>query len=296
VDGSSLLVPLNQIPTDLMTQPGSGLENKVQAALNSGADKQKSELKKASQEFEAIFIAYLLKVMRETIEESGLTEGGFGKSIYTDLFDQEISVSMAKRGALGISDMLYRDLSAKALNSGQPGETKPKDSPEANPVAPNSSGHSTGASIPGSTPQSSEPDISDLQLPVRAPVSSGYGLRRDPFSHQIQFHKGLDLAAPEGMKVVAALPGTVVSAGYQSGYGNSVVIQHAGGLQTRYGHLEKVNVKAGDAVTSEEVLGTVGNTGRSTGPHLHFEVIRMGKQVDPAAEFSLKAADLRRRS
>ena len=295
MDGSSLLVPLNQIPTDLMTQPGSGLESKVRAAQNAGGDKQKSELKKASQEFEAVFIAYLLKVMRETIEESGLTEGGFGKSIYTDLFDQEVAVSMAKRGALGISDMLYRDLSAKALNSAQPGEAKPKDAPKTNPAAPNSSEHESGTGVPGSTARSSEPDISDLQLPVRAPVSSGYGLRRDPFSHQIQFHKGLDLAAPEGMKVVAALPGTVVSAGYQSGYGNSVVIQHAGGLQTRYGHLEKVNVKAGDVVMSEEVLGTVGNTGRSTGPHLHFEVIRMGKQVDPASELNSQVAGLQRR-
>ena len=294
MDASSLLVPLNQVPTDLITHPGSGLESKVRAAQNSGADKQKSELKKVSEEFEAVFIAYLLKVMRETIEESGLTEGGFGKTIYTELFDQEISVYMAKRGALGISDLLYRDLSAKALNNAQPGEAKPKDSPQEDP-APHSSGHSNLSGIPGSTPESSGLDISDLQLPVRAPISSGFGLRRDPFSHQVQFHKGLDLAAPQGMKVIAALPGTVISAGYQSGYGNSVVIQHAGGLQTRYGHLDKVNVRAGDVVASEEVLGTVGNTGRSTGPHLHFEVTRMGKRVDPASELGSQVAGLQRR-
>jgi murein DD-endopeptidase MepM/ murein hydrolase activator NlpD len=296
VDGSSLLVPLNQIPTDLITQPGSGLESKIRAAQQASADKQKGELKKASEQFEAIFLAYLLKVMRETIEESGLTEGGFGKSIYTELFDQEISVNMARRGALGISDMLYRDLSARALNNGQTGEAESKDPPQKDPGALQSPGISDGSAIPVSAPGSSEPDISDLQLPVRAPISSEFGSRRDPFSHQVRFHKGVDLAAPEGMKVVAALPGTVISAGYQSGYGNSVLIQHADGLQTRYCHLQKVNVKAGDVVTSEEVVGTVGNTGRSTGPHLHFEVIRMGKQVDPASEFGFQIADLPRGS
>lgn len=294
MDGSSLLVPLNQIPTDLMAKPGSALEAKIRAAQNTGADKQKQELKKASQEFESIFMAYLLKVMRETIQESGLTEGGgFGKSIYTEMFDQEISVSMAKRGTLGIADLLYKNLSAMAANDVQSGDAKPKESPGADPATSYSTGD-TPASGPAVSKVSNGPEISDLQLPVSAPISSAFGLRRDPLSHQVRFHKGVDLAAPTGMKVIAPLPGTVISAGYQIGYGNSIVIQHAGGLQTRYGHLEKVNVKAGDAVTAEEVLGTVGNTGRSTGPHLHFEVIRMGKQVDPAAEF--KAADLRRRS
>jgi murein DD-endopeptidase MepM/ murein hydrolase activator NlpD len=106
-------------------------------------------------------------------------------------------------------------------------------------------------------------------------------MRKDPLSRQVRFHKGLDLAAPEGMKVIAALPGTVISAGHETGYGNAVLIQHSGGLQTRYGHLGSVQVKAGDRVDSEAVLGTVGNTGRSTGPHVHFEVIRLGKPVNP---------------
>ena len=106
------------------------------------------------------------------------------------------------------------------------------------------------------------------------------------FSYYLSINAGkkaltLDLAAPEGMKVAAALPGKVISAGYQRGYGRTVLLQHSGGLQTRYAHLGSINVKAGDGVASEETLGTVGNTGRSTSPHLHFEVIRMGEPVDP---------------
>jgi murein DD-endopeptidase MepM/ murein hydrolase activator NlpD len=77
------------------------------------------------------------------------------------------------------------------------------------------------------------------------------------------------------------LSGTVVSAGYENGYGNTILIQHSGGLQTRYAHLGSMNVKTGDVVASQQMIGSVGDTGRSTGPHLHFEVIKMGKAIDP---------------
>jgi len=287
VDSSSIINPLPQVPTDLSATAASKLENKIRAAQNSTGDKQKNELKKVSQEFESLFIAQLLKVMRETIEESGLMEGGFGKSIYTDLFDQEVARSMAKRGVLGISDLLYKNLSDKNSQVGQPTSTNPAPSNEAPAqTSPADSG----------TSGKPEPEISDLQLPVQAPVSSSFGMRNDPFSHQATFHKGVDLAAPDGTKVVAALPGTVISAGYETGYGNNVLIQHSGGLQTRYGHLGSVNVKAGDVVDSESVLGTVGSTGRSTGPHLHFEVTRMGKPVDPLPLAGTQAVWLKQRA
>jgi murein DD-endopeptidase MepM/ murein hydrolase activator NlpD len=94
------------------------------------------------------------------------------------------------------------------------------------------------------------------------------------------------------MKVVAALPGKVVAAGYENGSGNTVVIQHDGGIQTRYGHLASINVKAGDVIASQSTLGTVGNTGHSTGPHLHFEVIRMGKPVDPLLSYNVAGVRL----
>jgi murein DD-endopeptidase MepM/ murein hydrolase activator NlpD len=97
----------------------------------------------------------------------------------------------------------------------------------------------------------------------------------------MRFHKGLDLAAPEGTPVRAALGGEVVYAGYDGSYGNTVVIRHGDGLQTRYAHLEATDVKRGDLVTQEQVLGKVGSTGHSTGPHLHFEVIRDGERIDP---------------
>ena len=252
--------------------------NPMNAALSS-SEKSKAELKKVAEEFEAVFIAQLLKIMRDTIEESGLEGGGFGKSIYTELFDQEIALSMAHRGAIGIGDIIYKSLADKesAANSNLPEAAQPRR--EVPPPAPESSSKlpETDADAAQAGLESSVPFI-----PVNAPVSSAFGMRNDPFTGKPRFHKGIDLAAPAGTPVVAALPGKVVSAGYESGYGNTVLVEHDGGLQTRYGHLASINVKAGDMVTSDDTLGKVGSTGRSTGAHLHFEVIRMGTPVDPA--------------
>jgi murein DD-endopeptidase MepM/ murein hydrolase activator NlpD len=274
-DGS-LLTPINQLPVNMLSSSGIRLEDKVRAAQNAAGKDQKPELKKVAQQFEAVFITQLLKVMRETIEESGLMEGGFGKSIYTEMFDQEVALNMARHGTLGISDLLCKNLSAAAQASENASGDEPATKPAAEPsILPQASPKEQGSD------QKTESEITNLQLPVQAPISSAFGLRKDPFSRQTKFHKGLDLAAPEGTKVIAALPGKVLAAGYERGYGNTVVIQHADGVQTKYGHLASINVKAGDSVDSQNALGTVGSTGHSTGPHLHFEVIRMGKSIDP---------------
>ena len=241
------------------------------------SDKKKAELKKVAEEFEAVFIGQLLKIMRETIEESGMEGGGFGKSIYTELFDQEIALSMARRGALGIGDIIYKSLADKETYSPESVEQAPLGR-EAARSAPESSER-----LPlSSDATESVREISVPLFPVQAPVSSAFGVRNDPFTGKPRFHKGIDLAAPAGTPVVAALPGKVISAGHEPGYGNNVMVEHDGGLRTRYGHLASVNVKVGDMVTSDDTLGKVGSTGRSTGAHLHFEVIRMGTPIDPA--------------
>jgi murein DD-endopeptidase MepM/ murein hydrolase activator NlpD len=267
---------VNQFPAATRALSENHFDGKVQEAKNSSGDESKAELKKVAQQFEAIFIAQLLKVMRETIQESGLTEGGFGKSIYTEMFDQEVALDMARRGTLGISNLLFQNFSAAAELS----EKKSGNTP-ASEFKPQDPAPSHASPKEGERSQLSECQISDIHLPVHAPVSSAFGLRKDPLSQQMRFHKGVDFAAPAGMKVTAPLPGKVVSAGYEKGYGNTIIMQHTDGLQTRYGHLASINVKAGDVITAESALGTVGNTGHSTGPHLHFEVIRMGVPVNP---------------
>lgn len=124
---------------------------------------------------------------------------------------------------------------------------------------------------------SSMPTIS----PVKGLFSSGFGMRRDPFTQRRTFHQGVDIAAPRGRAVVAPGDGVVIKAGRVSGYGKVVYLAHGFGITTRYGHLSEIDVEAGQTVRRGDALGKVGNTGRSTGVHLHYEVRVDGKAENP---------------
>ena len=117
--------------------------------------------------------------------------------------------------------------------------------------------------------------------PVSGFFSDGFGWRRDPIDGSREFHKGVDIVAPTGTPVRAAADGLVTAAGRMSGYGTMIHLAHGYGLGTRYGHLSRVVVAPGQRVKRGDVIGYVGSTGRSTGPHLHYEVFRTGNQVDP---------------
>ena len=112
-------------------------------------------------------------------------------------------------------------------------------------------------------------------------LSSYYGMRKDPFSGLPAMHKGLDFAGKEGSGVIATGAGLVTWAGDRFGYGQLVEIDHGDGLVTRYGHNKTLKVKIGDVVTKGQVIALMGSTGRSTGAHVHYEVIKNGKQQDP---------------
>lgn len=114
-------------------------------------------------------------------------------------------------------------------------------------------------------------------------VSSGYGMRESPFTGKNRFHNGIDIAAPSKTSVYAAREGEIIDTGYNETYGNFIEIQHAGGYSTFYGHLNKFFVELHDKVISTMIIAEVGTTGRSTGPHLHFEIRRNGRTRDPAA-------------
>ncbi len=126
-------------------------------------------------------------------------------------------------------------------------------------------------------------DTYRLPLPYFSRQSSGFGMRYHPLLHRRIFHKGCDIPMPLGTPVYPSRSGTVVFAGWKEGYGNVVEIRHNDGSRTRYGHLARVNVSAGETVQrSKSLLGGVGSTGNSTGPHLHFEIITpAGKSINP---------------
>jgi murein DD-endopeptidase MepM/ murein hydrolase activator NlpD len=126
-----------------------------------------------------------------------------------------------------------------------------------------------------------------LDVPVRKPVtgeidmSSGFGMRMDPFLRSPAMHTGLDMRGDTGDPVRATANGTVTSAGNNGGYGKMVEIEHKNGLSTRYAHLSSIDVKVGQSVKIGQVIGKIGSTGRSTGPHLHYETRVEGEAVDP---------------
>ena len=117
--------------------------------------------------------------------------------------------------------------------------------------------------------------------PVRGPISSPFGPRIHPIYGVPSFHTGIDIAVPEGTPVRAAASGTVTFAGWHEGFGVLVVIDHGNGYESYYGHLSKLLVSEGQRVSAGDVIALSGNTGLSTGPHLHFEVRYLGTPVDP---------------
>lgn len=127
------------------------------------------------------------------------------------------------------------------------------------------------------------PALRPYGLPVRTQgVTSGFGSRWHPVLGGYRFHAGIDLAAPTGTAIVATSPGAVVAAGWCGGYGQCVTIDHGGGVMTLYGHLSRIDVAPGQQIARGQSIGLVGSTGRSTGPHLHYEVRINGTAVNPA--------------
>ncbi|HEX6374622.1 MAG TPA: M23 family metallopeptidase [Allosphingosinicella sp.] len=131
-----------------------------------------------------------------------------------------------------------------------------------------------------------------LQRPVPGTVSSNFGMRRHPILGYSRMHKGLDFRAGYGTPVLAATDGRVASAGWAGGYGNQVRLAHGGGLVTSYSHMSRIVARAGAGVRQGQVIGYVGSTGLSTGPHLHYELLKDGVPVNPAAVKFVSRAQL----
>lgn len=223
----------------------NALAEKAQGLKQQASTADPRQRQKLAQEFASFLYLEVLKAMRATLSQDGFVEGeSLSRDIYTSMMDAEVARAMAKRDSTGFSKTVEKSL-----------ERMP---------APNHS-------APGPAPASS-PGI----------VSSSFGPRTDPIDGSREFHKGVDIAAPEGTPVKAAAPGKVVSSGWVNGYGNTVEVDHGGGLVTRYAHNSRNLVSVGDEIQAGQPIALVGSTGRSTGAHVHFEIRRLGKPVNPA--------------
>ena len=236
------------------------------------------DAKVASQQLEAFFLRQLLS---ETKTSGSSIDGGFAGDTFKQMLNEAIADKMVAAGGVGMSTVF-----AKQLGQGdQALAAMPHPHPGLSGVRAELSGvRETGPAV-GDAPR--------LILPVAGRPSSGYGMRADPIKHAEINHPGFDLAAPTGTPVSAAAGGTVVHAGPAGTYGNLVTIRHDNGYETRYAHLSAVDIKPGDRVEAGQLIGKVGTTGYSTGPHLHFEVRHDGKPLDPAPLLPLNTAPTR---
>lgn len=233
---------------------------------------QRASVDDLAREFEAMMTNQVLRQMRQS-ELNGDEDEGLGAQTFTETTDAELARLMANGGVMGLANAVKRALARQTMPS----------------TDDRFAGWTAGPKMGGAlvTVRSAvrqpvdAPDGPAVPLPFAARVTSHFGWRLDPFGAGSRFHSGVDLAAPCGREVDAVAEGRVAFAGAAPGYGNTVVIEHAGGASTRYAHLAAIDVHAGEKVHEGEAIGTVGQTGRSTGPHLHFELRQDGRPVNP---------------
>jgi murein DD-endopeptidase MepM/ murein hydrolase activator NlpD len=210
-------------------------------------------------------------LLKELISSSGAFKGSgaAGSKTIQNLFADTLADAVAKSGGLGLGAPVERQLrSLQSASSAAPG------SPTAAPAAPTA------------TPGTAQTIRATLADPA-AHVTSPFGLRVDPLNGALKQHRGIDIAAKAGSPILAAGDGIVVAAGARGGYGQAVEIQHGSGVTTLYGHASQVLVHPGEHVTQGQPIATVGETGRATGPHLHFEVREGGHALNPTRALSV---------
>jgi murein DD-endopeptidase MepM/ murein hydrolase activator NlpD len=290
-----------------MRLPGSSLVGPEGPAAGTGRDPR---LHEAAQALESM-------LLKQIVVASGAFKGGeaAGAGIRADVFAQTLSDALARAGGIGLAALLERslggapeepapsgpaagapgaggalralaqrpDVPISRLQLARPGARPAGSEPALAPASalspPSPPAHPPGPTPPAAAPLGAGPALS---APVAgAPTSSPFGLRADPFTGLPAHHAGLDLAAPEGTPVEASAPGVVVQAGWRPGYGLAVELDHGLGVSTLYAHASEVLVLPGQKVARGEPIARVGETGRSTGPHLHFEVRTLGTPVDP---------------
>jgi murein DD-endopeptidase MepM/ murein hydrolase activator NlpD len=245
-----------------------------------GLNGKPQDIKSAAAELASLFVYQMLAAMRRTVPKSGLLDKGFAHDTYLSLFDQEIARHMARREDLGLTALLQRQLKDADADRQLPGR------PDTALPRPSTALHARRAAAIDAYRQQAGPTDGMFMLPVEGQHTSGFGMRLHPIDHEERLHSGMDIAAPAGTPIQAAAAGQVVFSGTQAGYGNVVVIQHEEGYSTLYAHTTANLVSVGTTVSQGQPIATVGSTGRSTGPHLHFEVRKDGKRLDPVQFFA----------
>src|SRR5262245_42785780 len=244
------------------------------------ADADRQQVRRLAQEFEAMLMTEMLREMRRSMIDDDQEEDGFGAGTMTDTTDVELGRSLSRVGGLGLADILTRAFERQYAGSTHGRPAGVEHVADTASMTGSAIAAGTDSADPGDSLLADAGTLSSQDL-ASATISSPFGWRRDPFTGAPRFHAGVDVPIAYGRDVHAAAAGTVVFAGPQGGYGNSVTVDHGDGRQTRYAHLSQQLVRVGDVVAGGQVLGKSGDSGRARGPHLHFEVLVNGKPVDP---------------
>jgi murein DD-endopeptidase MepM/ murein hydrolase activator NlpD len=241
-----------------------------------GGTAMPTSVEDAARSFEAQFIYQMLRQMRASMSLDG-EDKGYGAETLGSTVDLELATQISRNGGVGFARMIEAAISGTSAAAA----TVPE--PNAAPSYVSPSHVAAALSHPPAQPPSHPLTLApshpgDL---FQAPITSDFGWRADPFSGARKFHGGVDFAMAYGTDVPAAEDGRVVVAEAQGRYGNTVVLEHASGAQTRYAHLSEILVRPGDTVPAGYTLGRAGSSGAATGPHLHFEVIVENRRMDP---------------
>jgi murein DD-endopeptidase MepM/ murein hydrolase activator NlpD len=228
------------------------------------------KLARLAGEFESMLLLQMLREMRKSgsWKDDGEEKDGFGAATLFDTLDQELAAYITKAQGFGLEKSLVNQVTGAVagINAIVPTQLPRVDLPTTDQSWEPPSG--------GSGPAEAGPHMDRVE-------TSPFGWRRDPFSGVNKYHRGVDLRAAYGEPIGVADGGTVVFAGEQGGYGQTVVVEHAGGVRTRYAHLSSLMTEAGAEVKAGDPIGRAGRSGRATGTHLHFEVTKNGHPIDP---------------
>jgi murein DD-endopeptidase MepM/ murein hydrolase activator NlpD len=240
--------------------------------------------------FEALLLSFVSKAMRQTVPKSDFLGKGRNKDWYSDLFDMELAQSFThdKGNRIGLSAYIQRDL--RQLPGRDETPPQPSRTDRQSGQGSTTRGVSALRQGPNSRLTAESAAFSNVQmaLPVMGRLTSHHGMRSDPFTTEEKFHYGIDIASPIGTPIRAALPGTVTFSGWKQGYGLTVIISHADGYTTQYSHNSENLVQVGEHINQKQPIALVGQSGRATGPHLHFEVKQEGKTINPLPFFARK--------
>jgi murein DD-endopeptidase MepM/ murein hydrolase activator NlpD len=281
---------------------GAGVGSSVPASVD-----------EAARAFEAQFIYQMLRQMRASMSMDG-EEKGYGADTLGSTVDLELATQISRNGGIGFARMMEAAIrgTSAGVRSADPAAAGVRSAvPSAEVPGAGSASYSpaAGAAVAAALdslnlePVHAAPHVAlahpaphsalshvALRTPddpaalFNAAVTSPFGWRNDPFSGARKFHGGVDLAMAYGADVPAAEDGRVVVAESEGRYGNTVVLEHASGAQTRYAHLSEILVRPGDTVPAGYTLGRAGSSGAATGPHLHFEVTVEKRRMDPRSD------------